>query len=207
MVQRLQEMLATYRAMAAASSPGPPLPPLPIGGPEEAVAPVPPSPGHALISAMTRGNAAAPTGAPTPDESRHSQRTGPTATVSGSGSRCSSAHHQQQQQQQQQAGGGTASPVHSPPRCGPSSGLSREIVPVSEDSGGSGAAGEAAAAVGVGRAGGGSRANGNGPGDSGGGWAMLGFRGRRGPGRAGSSVATAAESAAGGPGLRPGAHV
>ncbi|GLC42000.1 hypothetical protein PLESTB_001057300 [Pleodorina starrii] len=85
-VQRLQEMLTTFRAAAAAapSTAPPPLPPLPLGGPDETALPLTPPPppaaaaaaagptfAHhpALTAATTTAKPAS--GTPTPTESRH----------------------------------------------------------------------------------------------------------------------------------------
>ncbi|GIL59083.1 hypothetical protein Vafri_14038 [Volvox africanus] len=76
-VQRLQEMLAAFRAaaVAAPSLAPPPLPPLPFGGPEEGALPLLPTPaGRGAPSVQQTAAAGGPkpsSAAPTPSESRH----------------------------------------------------------------------------------------------------------------------------------------
>ncbi|KAG2488918.1 hypothetical protein HYH03_012541 [Edaphochlamys debaryana] len=96
-VQRLREMIEAYRAAAALGPPQPPLPPLPLGGPDDSFhANQPPGPMFAQHGAAHVAPALpqAPTGAPTPAESRHQPATpgrggaaaaGPAAPAAGGG--------------------------------------------------------------------------------------------------------------------------
>jgi hypothetical protein len=84
-VQRLQEMLTTFRAAAAAAPPAGPLPPLPLGGPDESALPAAAAgalfgraqqpPAGAAATAPRALPVGVPTAAPTPtttpSESRH----------------------------------------------------------------------------------------------------------------------------------------
>ncbi|GLC56034.1 hypothetical protein PLESTB_001057400 [Pleodorina starrii] len=115
-VQRLQEMLTTFRAAAAAapSTAPPPLPPLPLGGPDETALPLTPPPAaeaaaaagptfahHPALTAAT-ATAKPASGTPTPTESRH-RPTPPAAGAAAAAAATATA-----------AGGGGATPEISP---------------------------------------------------------------------------------------------